>query len=54
MGTIFVFETDYEEEENKQDRKDFVRGRRKSAECEKPRVSFKVVNLSKSCKYQGS
>ena len=30
MGTIFVFETDYEEEEKKQDRKDFVRGRRKS------------------------
>ena len=27
----------------------------KVAECEKPRVSFKkVVNLSKSCKYQGS
>lgn len=26
----------------------------KAAECEKPRVSFKkVVNLSKSCKYQG-
>lgn len=26
----------------------------KVAECEKPRVSFnKVVNLSKSCKYQG-
>ena len=56
MGTIFVFETDNEEKEKQKTRQrnDYVRGRRKSCRSEKPRVSFKkVVNLSKSCKYQG-
>ena len=55
MGTIFVFETDNEEKEKKKDKEMIMsEAEGKVAECEKPRVSFnKVVNLSKSCKYQG-
>ena len=40
MGTIFVFETDNEKEETKQERKDYVRGRRKSGRMWEAKSEF--------------